>query len=208
MARLPYRKSVFLNCPFDDEYSELFDALVFTIHDCGFSARCALELDDSAQVRLEKLVSLIRECRLGIHDLSRTEPDPVSLLPRFNMPLELGIFFGARLFGDRGQREKICLVLDRERYRYQVFCSDIAGQDIRAHSNDVPTLITVVRNWLRNSIQRSGVRIPSGSRIADRYAHFLLALPTFCSKLNLEMDELVFNDYTTLVVGWLRENRW
>lgn len=208
MARLPYRKSVFVNCPFDDEYSELLDALVFTIHDCGFIARCALEIDDSTQVRADKLMSMIAECRMGIHDLSRTELDPDHRLPRFNMPLELGVFLGARRYGNRTQREKTCLVLDRERYRYQIFCSDIAGQDIRSHNDDVTTLITVVRNWLRNSLRNTGVRIPSGSRIADRYARFLMELPTLCSELDLEMSELVFNDFTTLVVGWLDENRW
>ena len=208
MARLPYRKSVFVNCPFDDEYSEFLDALVFAIHDCGFIARCALEIDDSAQVRAEKLMSMMSECKMGIHDLSRTELDADHRLPRFNMPLELGVFLGARRYGDRVQREKMCLVLDREKYRYQIFCSDIAGQDIRSHENDVATLISVVRNWLRNSIRDPGIRIPGGSRIADRYARFLLDLPALCSQLALDIDELVFNDYTTLVVGWLDENRW
>jgi hypothetical protein len=36
-------RPVFLNCPFDDEYRSLFEAIVFTIHLCGFSCRCALE---------------------------------------------------------------------------------------------------------------------------------------------------------------------
>ncbi len=208
MARLPYRKSVFINCPLDDPYSRLLDALTFTIQDCGFIARCALEIDDSAQVRVDKLKSMIRECRLGIHDLSRTELYLENGLPRFNMPLELGMFLGGREFGDPGQRQKICLILDHDKYRYQVFCSDIAGQDIRSHNNDIPTLITVVRNWLRNSIRKRGIRIPSGSRICDRYTRFLADLPVMCNRLGLEVEELVFNDYTTLVTGWLDEKRW
>ena len=38
-----YNDNVFLNCPFDAAYKQLFDALVFAVHDCGFIPRCALE---------------------------------------------------------------------------------------------------------------------------------------------------------------------
>jgi hypothetical protein len=65
------------------------------------------------------------------------------------MPLELGIFLGAKRYGSRTQIRKSCLILDREPYRYQIFCSDIAGQDIRAHHNDVGYAISAVREWLR-----------------------------------------------------------
>ena len=41
---------VFLNCPFDDQYKPIFEALVFTIHACGFTARCALEDGGSERV--------------------------------------------------------------------------------------------------------------------------------------------------------------
>jgi hypothetical protein len=46
---------------------------------------------------------------------------------------KLGLFLGAKTFGRRGSRAKVCLILDRQKYRYQKFCSDIAGQDIEAH---------------------------------------------------------------------------
>ena len=73
--------------------------MVFTVHDCGFIARCALEEEDASQVRIDKIYNIIAECRYGIHDISRTELDENSGLPRFNMPLELGIFLGAKKFG-------------------------------------------------------------------------------------------------------------
>jgi hypothetical protein len=43
---------VFLNVPFDSRYQQLFAALVFAVHDCGFVARCPLEIDDSGESRL------------------------------------------------------------------------------------------------------------------------------------------------------------
>jgi hypothetical protein len=83
---------VFINCPFDLDYAATFQALIFTIYACGFRPRSARELDDAGQTRIEKLFNLIHECRYGIHDLSRTDLDATFGLPRFNMPLELGIF--------------------------------------------------------------------------------------------------------------------
>src|SRR5690349_6674469 len=92
-------EGVFINVPFDRRYQKLFDALVFAVHDCGFVARGAREQDDGSQVRLEKLYRIIGDCRYGIHDLSRVTLDAATRLPRFNMPLELGIFLGAKRFG-------------------------------------------------------------------------------------------------------------
>jgi hypothetical protein len=66
-----YEDSVFLNVPFDRTYARLLNALVFAIHDCGFVARSALEIEDSGQARVEKILDLIAECKFGIHDISR-----------------------------------------------------------------------------------------------------------------------------------------
>jgi len=141
-----YNKNVFINCPFDPAYKPLFDAIVFAVCDCGFVARCALEEDDGSQIRVQKIYDIISKCRLGIHDLSRVGLDRGSRLPRFNLPLELGAFLGAKYFGGSEQRTKTCLILDTEKYRYQRFISDIAGQDIRAHGNDPRGIIPIVRN--------------------------------------------------------------
>lgn len=201
MARLSYAESVFINCPFDTEYGALLDAIVFAVHDCGFVARCALELQDTGQVRINRLLNLIGECRFGIHDISRTELDAVNQLPRFNMPLELGLFLGAREFGPTKQRTKVCLVLDTERYRYQKFCSDIAGQDPAAHGGDPTAAITVVRNWLR---PYAAGAIPGGTRIVERYGKFKTDLPAMIEEAELDPPPLPFPDYAGLVRAWLR----
>jgi len=151
MPAADYENSVFVNCPLDDEYRHLFEAIVFGIHDCGFIARCALEVDDASEVRIDKIAKIIGDCRFGIHDISRTNADSITNLPRFNMPLELGLFLGAKRFGRPQQRLKICLILDLERYRYQKFISDIAGQDIAAHSGNSRIAIRIVRDWLHQS---------------------------------------------------------
>ena len=198
--------AVFINVPFDSRYKKVFDALVFAVHDCGFLARSAREQDDGSQVRLEKIYEIIGECRFGIHDLSRTSLDKTYRLPRFNMPLELGIFLGAKRYGGAGHARKSCLILDREPFRYQVYCSDIAGQDIRAHHNDVGEAIGAVRNWLRTHLQGSGV--PGAIRMRERYAEFRMELPVAARAANLALQDLNFLDNRTLVTAWLDENSW
>lgn len=199
---------VYINCPFDGDYRPIFEALVFAVQDCGFIARCALELDDGSQVRIDKIERLIAACRLGIHDISRTELDPVWALPRFNMPLELGLFLGAKRFGNGVQRDKLCLILDRAPNRYQKYCSNIAGQDIQSHNGDPRDAVRVVRNWLRNAGSGSGRIIPSGSVMVERYERFQRALPLMCDDLRLDPDDLIFNDFTTLTSEWLKVNPW
>jgi hypothetical protein len=122
-----YASNVFINCPFDSAYRPLFEAILFAAYECGFYPRSALEVDDSSEVRITKLVGIIRESRLAVHDISRTQLDRDTRLPRFNMPLELGMYLGAKYFGSGDQRRKAAIVLDTDRYRYQKFISDIAG---------------------------------------------------------------------------------
>src|SRR6266568_5262619 len=169
MRKADYARSVFLNYPFDESYAPLAEALVFAVMDCGFHVRCAKESSDASSVRIHKIYELIRGSRLSIHDLSRTELDPNTELPRFNMPLELGIFLGAKFLGDEQQRRKECLIFDKERYRYQKYVSDVAGQDIAIHNNDPRTLLARVRDWLATI---TDAVLPGGAILWDRFHRF------------------------------------
>ena len=205
MRSVHYTDNVFINCPFDLAYKPLFDAIVFTVHDCGFVARCALEEEDASQVRIDKIYTIIADCRYGIHDISRTELDENSGFPRFNMPLEFGVFLGAKKFGVAEQKRKKCLVLDKEQYRYQQFISDIAGQDIQAHNNEVETIVRVVRNWLRTASGRQ--TIPGGNIIWERYQTFMRDLPRTAEECQLDVEDLIFNDYIFVIGKWLVAER-
>lgn len=202
-----YERNVFINCPFDYRYTGLFRSIVFTVQDCGMIARCALEASDSATVRIQKISVIIQECMYGIHDLSRTELDEVNNLPRFNMPLELGLFLGAKTFGPPLQRQKKCLILDTEKYRYQKFCSDIAGQDIYAHGDKIENAVLHVRNWLQSHSVLQGKRIPSGPIIYERFVSYQNDLSVICKKHKQKSEELTFFDYTDLVKDWLQNHQ-
>ena len=203
MAVDNYNNNVFINCPFDPEYKQIFDAIVFTVYDCGFVARCSLEEDASGEARFTKILEIISECRYAIHDISRTEIDQGTGLPRFNMPFELGIFVGARRFGNPEQRLKKFLILDRGRYRYQQFISDLSGYDIRSHGNDAQSASGCVRDWLVVASRRK--LIPDRGIIWNHYLEFLNRLPEYCRASRLEPNNLVFIEYSYAVTDILNE---
>lgn len=198
-----YSSSVFINCPFDQKYERLFNAIVFAILDCGYTARCALEIENGAQIRIDKIGNIIRDCRLAVHDLSRTQLDRKTRLPRFNMPLELGMFLGAHRFGSGRDKQKACLILDTERYRYQKFISDIAGQDIKGHDNSCRTAIVAVRNWLIS--HSTHMTIPGGRVMHARFEAFERKLPSTCKELHWQRNALTFREKVHLMSEWTKQ---
>lgn len=117
------------------------------------------------------------------------------------MPLELGVFIGAQKFGDKKQKIKNCLIVDKEEYRYQKYISDIAGHDIRSHENSPDHLIIIIRNWLGAASGRK--TIPGGKAIVARYNKFKDNLPTMCDTAKIDMWELTYNDYSNFISEWL-----
>lgn len=97
-------KDVFINCPFDDTYKPTLHAILFAVYDLSFTARSALEVDDASELRLDKIMRIIGQCAYGIHDISSVGLSSGTNLPRFNMPLELGLYLGCKRFGSVTQR--------------------------------------------------------------------------------------------------------
>lgn len=204
MPRNSYNRSVFINCPIDDRYTPLFRATVFTVLSCNHYARCSIEEDDSSELRLTKIFRIITECRLGIHDLSRTQLDRRLHLPRFNMPLELGIFLGAKHYGRDKQDRKACLVFESRPHSYETFISDIRGQDIAAHKNSPQFVVTKVRNWLASSSPRQHLR--GGHALWRDYVAFSRWLPHQCRRVDLREADLIFGDFVNLVYKWIEDH--
>jgi hypothetical protein len=164
----PHR-SVFINCPFDEEYKPLFRALVFAVVACGYRPRCALERLDGAEYRLDKIAGMIGACDWGIHDISRVEIDLSNSLPRFNMPLELGVHLGARLLGTGRQQRKRALILESAPHRYDKTLSDISGQDIARHDNRPDRVIAAVRDFFNDHRPRGTRALPGSAALADDF---------------------------------------
>lgn len=165
----PFERSVFVNCPFDEEFSPILQAIAFCITDLGFYPRLAPENADNAANRLDRIIDLIRCSKYGIHDLSRCKSAAPDEYARMNMPFELGMDFGCKNFGGGLLSRKAILILEHDRYDYQKGLSDISGWDIHAHGGDHIEAVRHVRTWL---VRQAGAEPVGPSRIQGNYAAF------------------------------------
>lgn len=201
MSLRDYDRNVFINCAFDSNFVDFFRAIVFTVHSCGFIARCALETGNRDGVRIDKIVKIIEQCRYGIHDLSSTELTEESPLPRYNMPYELGVFMGCKSFGDRIQKKKDFLVLDQIPHRYKRLISDLAGYDFPSYNN-INSIIEAVRNWLAENTTK---KIPGPQFHIERFLRFLEDFPVLCESMHHTPASISFKDYYALVSVWIQQ---
>jgi uncharacterized protein YjiS (DUF1127 family) len=187
--------NVLVNCPFDDNYKPLFEAIYFTVAACGYSVRCALEEDDASEIRFSKLCRLIAECPRSVHDLSRTQLSDIGL-SRFNMPFELGLMMGAKHFGGKRHQSKSALVMVSESYKLPAYLSDSSGSDPHAHGGQPSKIIEIVRRYLHS--RPLGAPLPGAQHIADSPLAFQTELPKMAGELNIELAEVdAYSDYRT-----------
>ena len=198
-----FKQNVFVNCPFDKEYLHLLRPLLFTIIYLGLRPRIALEALDSGAPRIQKIIELIKESRYAIHDLSRLQAEQAGEYYRLNMPFELGIDVGCRLFGKGRWQQKRCLVFEKERYRYQAAISDLAGSDIAVHNADPQSIVKEMRNWLHSQV---GLRAPGPATIWGGFVDFMadnyddLKQRGFSDR---DIEELPVNELTECIEKWV-----
>lgn len=123
--------SIFLNIPYDYEFSDLYLAYIAGTTCFGLVPRATLEIP-GGQRRLDRILALIRTCPYSLHDLSRVELDrrrPAT--PRFNMPFELGL----TVAWERISRAKhTWFVFESKPQRAEKSLSDLKGSDIYIHN--------------------------------------------------------------------------
>ena len=205
--REPFSRNVFVNCPFDADYLSLLHPLLFTIVYVGFVPRIASERSDSGENRIDKICALIRECRYSIHDLSRLRASEVGQFSRMNMPFELGIEYGCRVFGNPPLRGKKCLVLEKDQHEFQKAISDLSGIDIKRHDNEPSEVVRAVRNWFVETVGLRGVHSPG--RIWYRFTDFAsdfrdtrVADGYTAEDLNM----MPIPEYIDFIRGWVRKS--
>lgn len=199
--------SVFINCPFDNEYREIFEAVHFCIAACGFLPRCALEVEDGAEARLSKLCRIIAECDRSVHDLSRTQVNKNGM-PRFNMPFELGLLMGAKHFGGKEHARKSALILIEKQHSLPPYMSDLGGNDPSAHAGDFSRAVTHVRRYL--GMRPEGSPLPGPKHILTHFRKFQEDLPALARRQKLEVNEVHpiddFRTYAHFVAAFLQAN--
>lgn len=169
MSTNNFERSVFVNCPFDEDYEPILQAILFCILYFGFTPRIATERADSSETRLSKILKLIEASKYSIHDLSRCQSIEAGELYRMNMPFELGLDHGCLSFGPKRFSGKRILILEEQKYRYQASLSDLAGCDIEAHSANFELAVRKVRNWL---CEIPGTEKVGASEVLTRYVAF------------------------------------
>ena len=173
-------KSIFINCPYDEAYSSLFDALVLTTVCCGFVPRSAREVRTLTEPRIFRILSAVFESRYSVHDLSRSKGEGEEGYARLNMPFELGIAI-ARWHMTRGTAQQHdWLLLVPSGYNHQRFLSDLSGFDPSPYDGTVETLVPQIMLWLDED--------PNTTRSANA-EQVLEAIPRFrLRRQKLEVD--------------------
>jgi hypothetical protein len=144
MARPRRVESVFLNIPYDPAFEDLYLAYIVGLTQLGLEIHAALAVPN--QGRLDTIIDLIERSDFSIHDLSRIEL--THGIPRFNMPLELGL----ALYRSRTTKGKHRVyVFERKSYRMQRSTSDVNGIDPQIHHGRSKNLMIGLRNLFRQA---------------------------------------------------------
>jgi hypothetical protein len=165
-----FETSVFVNCPFDEEFAPLLEAALFCIVYFGFSPRLANERLEAGENRLDKIVEIIKACKYSIHDLSRCRASGEGEFFRMNMPFEFGVDVGFRRSGVGRLHEKKFMIFEREPYDLKRSLSDTAGQDVEFHRDNFELVIQKLRNFFR---VEAALEAPGASQLNGEYATFL-----------------------------------
>ncbi len=207
MANSGFNHNVFVNCPFDEDYDAILQAVLFCLVRFGLTPRIATERYDAGETRIDKILELISSSRYSIHDLSRCQASREGEHYRLNMPFELGLDFGCRRYGGEQFSQKVILVLEEQPYRYQAAISDLAGVDVKAHGGEYATAVRKVRNWLTDL---GGFECVGPARILAEYEDFQEWYYERQLKAGFSHDDI--QDYSTAelmkaMVDWTKQGR-
>jgi len=138
---------VFLNVPYDREFTGLFLAYIAGLAALGLSPRTTLEIP-GGEPRLDRILALILSCPSSIHDLSRIDT------PRFNMPFELGLAVACQKIELPEQK---WLVFATGRGRIEKALSDLGGTDVYIHYGRPAGVFAELTNAFVRSRRRATV---------------------------------------------------
>ena len=165
MAGIPDPNAVFINVPFDSSYEPLFVTLVGSLVFLGQQPHCVLEVREKGDGRLNRIVELMRVCRMSIHDLSRTGT-PV----RFNMPFELGLACSLKV-ADPDAYE--VFVLDSRPYRIDKTLSDYKGRDPLIHDGTCDGMVACLLDTFAADIPDAASEFRAAARQLRKSAQLL-----------------------------------
>jgi hypothetical protein len=210
VGRSSFDSNVFINCPFDPEYYALLRPLLFTILYLGYTPRIASERSDSTENRVDKIVGLIRDSKLSIHDISRLRASAKGEYSRFNLPFELGLAHGSRIFGSSRMKTKRCLILEKDQHEFKRALSDLSGADIKSHKNKPQEVVRCVRDWFVETVGLRRDRAPSPSAIWSRFLVFALDFYDARKRdgySDADLNIMPIPEYIDFIADWVSGNK-
>lgn len=145
---------VFLDIGYDKKFGPLYLAFIAGLSGFGLIPQAVLQIPESKR-RLDRIFSLIGECKISFHDLSRVQLDSKPpRKPRFNMPFELGLAVAWQSIGDASHR---WYVFEAEAQRLQKPLSDLDGTDPKIHFCRPLGVLQEIANALTRSRHRPTV---------------------------------------------------
>lgn len=153
--RGPREASVFINCPYDPGYKEVFEAILLTLLCYGMWPRWA---DDGSRTdpRLARIAYPLRGSLYSIHDLSRCKGEGDENLARMNMPLELGMAL-EQAYDPHNEphRDHKCVVLVSSTSSYRQAVSDLNAFDLMPYDGSPAELVSQLGNFLKVTARRA-----------------------------------------------------
>jgi hypothetical protein len=198
-----FSKNVFINCPFDPNYAKILEAILFTVIYLGYNPRIASERSDSGEARFNKIQELISNSQFSIHDISRMKASRKAEYFRLNMPFELGVDIGCRLYGGDKFKEKKCIIFEKEKYSYQKALSDLSGFDVKDHNDKPEEVVKKLRNWF---VENDNIKADSGTTIWYKFNEFMPDFVIKRKKEGYEEDDLRMmpvSEFKRFIREWL-----
>ncbi len=174
----------------------------------GLNPRISSETFDSGKIRISNICELISESQYSIHDLSRLKAKKEGEYYRLNMPFELGIDYGCRLFSGGPYDNKKHLILEAKKYEYMKAISDLSGFDIKSHNNEPEMVVKTIRNWFVETLGMFPVE--SSTKIWYKFCDFA---SDFYDKRKAEgfsdsdLNMMPVPEYIKYMKEWIRLNK-
>ena len=185
----------------------MLEAMIFCVVRAGMTARLASESLEAGQSRLEKIISLIENCKYSIHDLSRAVSKKKGEAFRMNMPFELGLDMGRRRAPDNLRSDKKFVVFEHVPYELKRCLSDLNGVDVQFHRSNVDQVLKKVKDFLR---VEAGRPLPGAAALEQEYYTFLgwmTEKKIFEGHTEDEAKDLPTQERLDEMVGWNALNR-
>ncbi len=180
--------------------------MLFTLVKCGLQPRIASERFNSSELRFLKIKNLIESSLFSIHDLSRIKSKNLEEYFRLNMPFELGLDFGCKLFHrDLSLQQKQLLIFEPEKFSIQNALSDLSGVDVKCHFNSPEEISLGVRSWLSECGMKN---LPGPNLIWEQFGPFEFDMNKEFARRGFkpaQVETLPVPEFLDFLTEWLAE---